>query len=63
LRLSPTTGVLTGTPTATSPATTYVVTASNAIGSTTANLSITVNPATGVALVWDTGDWDQSDWQ
>jgi hypothetical protein len=64
LSLSTTTGVITGTPTAaTSGAVSCVVTATNASGSTTANLSITVNPATGVALVWDTGDWDQSDWQ
>jgi len=45
LSLSPSSGIISGTPTATSALATYVVTASNAVGSTTANLSITVNPA------------------
>jgi hypothetical protein len=43
LGLSATSGVLTGTPTAVTPAATYTVTAANSAGSTTAGLSITVN--------------------
>jgi Protein of unknown function (DUF4038)/Putative collagen-binding domain of a collagenase/Fibronectin type III domain/Putative Ig domain len=45
LSLSAVTGVITGTPTAVSSMAAYVVTASNAVGSTTASLSITVNAA------------------
>jgi Putative Ig domain len=64
LSLNTSTGVITGIPTtATSSAVTCTVTATNAVGSTTVSLAITVNPPTPVALVWDTGDWDQSDWQ
>lgn len=43
LTLSSTTGVLSGTPTVISAATSYTVTAMNTGGSTTANISITVN--------------------
>jgi hypothetical protein len=43
LSLSTTTGAITGTPTVTSAATTYTVTATNGFGSTTATLDITVN--------------------
>jgi hypothetical protein len=43
LSLSVTTGAITGTPTVTSAATTYTVTATNGFGSTTATLDITVN--------------------
>jgi PKD repeat protein len=42
LTLSPTTGVITGTPTVAQAATPYTVTATNAAGSTTATLSITI---------------------
>jgi len=45
LALAPTTGIISGTPTAITATATYVVTATNALGSTTANLSITVNDA------------------
>lgn len=45
LNLNPTTGVLTGTPTASSPATTYTIAASNAGGSTNLGLSLRVAPA------------------
>jgi PKD repeat protein len=45
LTLNTTTGVITGTPTVATAATNYVVTATNAAGSTTATLSITVNAA------------------
>lgn len=43
LSFSTTTGVISGTPTATSPATDYTVTATNSGGSTTATVNITVN--------------------
>ena len=43
LALDTTTGVISGTPTAVSAAASYLVTASNGAGSTTATLSITVN--------------------
>jgi hypothetical protein len=46
LTLSATTGVLSGTPTAVSPMTNYTVTARNAVGSTTATLTITVSIGT-----------------
>jgi Putative Ig domain len=43
LSLDPTLGVITGTPTAVTPAASYVVTATNFEGSTTATVSMTVN--------------------
>ncbi len=43
LTLNPTSGTISGTPTSTSPATSYTITASNAFGSTTAPLVITVD--------------------
>ena len=43
LVLSPSTGMVSGTPTAVTAAGNYIVTASNSTGSTTATLSITVN--------------------
>jgi Putative Ig domain len=43
LTMNTTTGVITGTPTAAATASTYTITASNAFGSTTAMLSITVD--------------------
>jgi hypothetical protein len=46
LALSQATGVVSGSPAAVSSATTYVVTAANSGGSTTASLSITVGPPT-----------------
>jgi hypothetical protein len=45
LALSTTTGIVSGTPTAVTPLATYVVTATNSGGSTTANLVLTVNVA------------------
>ena len=42
LALNPTSGTISGTPSAASPATSYSITASNAFGSTTAALTITV---------------------
>ena len=45
LVLDPATGVVSGTPTAVTPSTSYTITASNAAGSTTAILSITVGEA------------------
>lgn len=47
LSLSETTGVIAGTPTAIASAATYVVTASNGFGATTASLRVTVNAPTG----------------
>jgi hypothetical protein len=44
LALNVSSGVISGTPTATSAAANYVVTAANSAGSTTATLSLTVNP-------------------
>jgi len=44
LTLDPITGMITGTPTAATAGSTYTVTATNARGSTTAVLGITVNP-------------------
>jgi hypothetical protein len=44
LDLNTTTGVISGTPTALSPATNYVVTATNSDGSANATVNITVNP-------------------
>ena len=52
LSLHPTTGVLSGTPTAITPLATYTVTATNAGGSTTATLGITVNDAAPSGLVY-----------
>ncbi len=51
LVLDGTTGTISGTPTAESPATTYTVTATNAGGSTTTTLSITVSPAPQAVLI------------
>ncbi|MGO9829122.1 MAG: beta strand repeat-containing protein, partial [Myxococcaceae bacterium] len=45
LALSPTTGIISGTPTTVTAAAAYVVTATNTGGSTTASLTITVNDA------------------
>jgi 6-phosphogluconolactonase (cycloisomerase 2 family) len=45
LALDPSSGIISGTPTAITPVGTYVVTASNALGSATATLTITVNDA------------------
>jgi len=43
LTLNPDTGIITGTPTTPAPLTTYTVTATNSVGSTTAILSLAVN--------------------
>jgi hypothetical protein len=45
LAIDPSTGAISGTPTAASPATNYTVTAANAGGSSTATVNITVDPA------------------
>jgi len=47
LTLNPTTGVITGTPTAAAAASSYTITASNAFGSTTATVTITVDSLAG----------------
>jgi len=54
LRLDPTTGVVSGTPTAVSDQTTYVITASNGDGATTTSLVITVNDAPPTGLQYPT---------
>ncbi|MGA9427830.1 MAG: Ig domain-containing protein, partial [Terracidiphilus sp.] len=48
LAIVPSTGVISGTPTAASPKTTYTVKASNSTGSTTAQVTITVASATSI---------------
>ena len=50
LVMSASTGVITGTPTAVAAAANYTVTATNSGGSTTASLSITVNPPSGPVI-------------
>jgi hypothetical protein len=52
LSLSSSTGMISGTPTAVSARATYSVTASNSAGSTTAMISIVVNP-TGAAIAYN----------
>jgi hypothetical protein len=52
LTFSTTTGVISGTPTGVIPATNYMVTAANATGSTTASVSITINPAAPTNLTY-----------
>jgi hypothetical protein len=52
LTLNSTTGIISGTPTTVAAQATYVVTASNASGSTTASLQITVNPAAPSSLAY-----------
>ncbi len=54
LALSPTTGVITGTPTVVAATAVYTVTGSNVTGSTTAALTITVNDGAPTALVYST---------
>ncbi|MDF5691499.1 putative Ig domain-containing protein [Aquirufa aurantiipilula] len=54
LSFNTTTGVISGTPTVTSPATDYTVTATNGTGSTTAVVRITVNVAAPSALSYTT---------
>jgi hypothetical protein len=46
LSLNPSSGVISGTPTAASPQATYTITATNAVGSTASTLSLTVNTLT-----------------
>ena len=58
LSLSTSTGIISGTPTAVTAAASYAVTASNAAGSTTAGLTITVNAgAAGVQLIPNMNQW------
>jgi hypothetical protein len=52
LSLNPNTGVISGTPTAVTAAASYTVTATNAAGSITAALSLTVNEAAPTALTY-----------
>ncbi len=54
LVLDPATGSLTGTPGSVTPAASYTVTATNASGSTTAALSLTVNDAPPAHLIYGT---------
>ena len=54
LALNPTTGVISGTPTAVTATASYTVTASNSTGSTTAILSITVQVALPAGLAYTT---------
>jgi hypothetical protein len=54
LFLSPSTGVVSGTPTSVSAATIYTVTASNSAGSATAPLTITVSVAAPIGLEYST---------
>src|SRR5207245_1482768 len=52
LSLNSLAGIITGVPTAATPTANYVVTASNGTGSTTATLSITVDPAAPSGLTY-----------
>jgi len=54
LSVDPTTGIISGTPTATQLATNHTVTASNAAGSTTATVNITVNEGPPLSLSYQT---------
>ena len=54
LLISTTSGVISGTPTASASQATYTITASNSSGSTTFGLSLTVNPAAPTALSYTT---------
>ncbi|HMK72944.1 MAG TPA: putative Ig domain-containing protein, partial [Myxococcaceae bacterium] len=54
LSLDTTTGIIRGTPSAVTPATSYVVTATNAGGSTTVSLSITINDVAPASLGYST---------
>ena len=54
LTLNSSTGAISGTPTKVSAAATYTITASNSAGSTTATISITVNPAAPATLAYAT---------
>ncbi len=55
LSFSTTTGVITGDPTAVSPATSYAVTATNSGGTAAATVTITVNPAASAPLAAPAG--------
>ncbi len=58
LSLSPSTGIITGTPTAATATAGYTVTAVNAVGSTTAALTITVNAgAAGLQFLPNMSQW------
>jgi len=54
LSLNSSTGAVSGTPTSVSAATNYTITASNAAGSATTTVSITVNPAAPATLAYAT---------
>jgi hypothetical protein len=54
LSLNSSTGAVSGTPTTVSAATSYSITASNAAGSATTTVSITVNPAAPATLAYAT---------
>jgi len=54
LVLAPSTGIISGTPTALSPSRSYTVTATNSGGSTTAVVTLTVNDAPPAALTYAT---------
>ena len=54
LNLNPSTGVISGTPSAISPATSHVVTASNPAGNATASVTIAVTDTPPVALAYKT---------
>lgn len=57
LSLNPQTGVISGTPTTVAPATSYTITATNSGGTSSATISITVNPFYGrikAMNFWDT---------
>ena len=54
LTLNPSTGIISGTPTTVSPAATYTISAANSGGSTTFNISITVNAVAPSLLSYNT---------
>jgi alpha-tubulin suppressor-like RCC1 family protein len=54
LTLDPSSGVITGTPDSVTDSATYLVTATNALGSTTANLDIAVNDVSPSSLAYST---------
>ncbi|MDR3675842.1 MAG: tannase/feruloyl esterase family alpha/beta hydrolase [Acidobacteriota bacterium] len=55
LSLSPSTGIISGTPTAITAGASYTVTASNLVGSATATLTLTVNDQSPSGLTYTTG--------
>jgi Putative Ig domain len=59
LSLNATTGAITGTPTATIPATSFTVTATNASGSDNATITIQILDAPPASLTYNTTQWAQ----